>query len=213
MSPAWLVMGVRTPRSAPSSSSASAPSNGTSARCSGNSASPRAGSSEKLCRCDADSRAPLSGAEGAETYMPEPSRRDHRRRPLAGRDPTEAHGQVTPLELLYDQHDPFHLLLIAGTAGVLVLSVVFAGLGMSMAWCLVVLTPACRWSVTRRWVIGTSSRPCSRIDYPRRVPATFSPAQRPRRTRALTQVAAGPCLEWSGAAPQGARQLQRDSWR
>lgn len=34
--------------------------------------------------------------------MPEPSRRDHRRRPLAGRDPTEAHRQVTPLELLYD---------------------------------------------------------------------------------------------------------------
>lgn len=40
------------------------------------------------------------------------------------------------------QHDPFHLLLIMGTAGVLVLSVILAGVGMSMAWCLVVLTLA-----------------------------------------------------------------------
>ena len=37
------------------------------------------------------------------------------------------------------QRDPFHLLLLAGTAGVLVLAVVCAELGMSMSWCLVVL--------------------------------------------------------------------------
>jgi low temperature requirement protein LtrA len=37
------------------------------------------------------------------------------------------------------ERDPFHLLLLAGTAGVLVLAVVCAGLGVSMSWCLVVL--------------------------------------------------------------------------
>jgi low temperature requirement protein LtrA len=37
------------------------------------------------------------------------------------------------------QRDPFHLLLLAGTAGVLVLAVVCAELGLSMSWCLVVL--------------------------------------------------------------------------
>ena len=37
------------------------------------------------------------------------------------------------------QRDPFHLLLLAGTASVLVLAVVCAELGLSMSWCLVVL--------------------------------------------------------------------------
>lgn len=37
------------------------------------------------------------------------------------------------------QRDPFHLLLLALTAFVVVLAVVGAGLGLSMAWCLVVL--------------------------------------------------------------------------
>jgi low temperature requirement protein LtrA len=37
------------------------------------------------------------------------------------------------------QRDPFHLLLIAGTAGVLGLAVVCAEMGVSMSWCLVVL--------------------------------------------------------------------------
>jgi low temperature requirement protein LtrA len=37
------------------------------------------------------------------------------------------------------QRDPFHLLLIVGTAGVLGLAVVCAQIGMSMSWCLVVL--------------------------------------------------------------------------
>ncbi|GAA2212257.1 low temperature requirement protein A [Nonomuraea monospora] len=44
------------------------------------------------------------------------------------------------LYLIFMRHrDPFHLLLLAGTVGVLVLAVVLAGLGVSMAWCLVVL--------------------------------------------------------------------------
>ena len=37
------------------------------------------------------------------------------------------------------QGDPFHLLLIAGTAGVLGLAVVCAEMGLSMSWCLVLL--------------------------------------------------------------------------
>jgi hypothetical protein len=37
------------------------------------------------------------------------------------------------------QRDPFHLLLLAGTAGVLVLAVVCAELGVSVSWCLMVL--------------------------------------------------------------------------
>ena len=37
------------------------------------------------------------------------------------------------------QRDPLHLLLIAGTAGLLGLAVVCAELGVSMSWCLVVL--------------------------------------------------------------------------
>lgn len=37
------------------------------------------------------------------------------------------------------QRDPFHLLLIAGTAGLLGLAVVCAELGVGMSWCLVVL--------------------------------------------------------------------------
>jgi low temperature requirement protein LtrA len=37
------------------------------------------------------------------------------------------------------QRDPFHLLLIAGTAGVLGLAVVCAEIGVSMSWCLLVL--------------------------------------------------------------------------
>jgi len=37
------------------------------------------------------------------------------------------------------QRDPFHLLLIVGTAGVLGLAVVCAQIGVSMSWCLVVL--------------------------------------------------------------------------
>jgi hypothetical protein len=37
------------------------------------------------------------------------------------------------------QRDPFHLLLLAGTAGVLVLAIVCAQLGMNVSWCLVVL--------------------------------------------------------------------------
>jgi low temperature requirement protein LtrA len=37
------------------------------------------------------------------------------------------------------QRDPFHLLLIAGTASLLGLAVVCAELGVSMSWCLVVL--------------------------------------------------------------------------
>ena len=37
------------------------------------------------------------------------------------------------------QRDPFHLLLLAGTAGVLGLAVVCAEMGVSMSWCLVVL--------------------------------------------------------------------------
>ncbi|SEH02126.1 Low temperature requirement protein LtrA [Nonomuraea solani] len=44
------------------------------------------------------------------------------------------------LYLIYMRHrDPFHLLLLAGTAGVVVLAVVCAELGLSMSWCLVVL--------------------------------------------------------------------------
>ena len=39
----------------------------------------------------------------------------------------------------FREHDPFHLLLLAGTAGVLVLAVVCAALGLSMTWCLIVL--------------------------------------------------------------------------
>ena len=38
--------------------------------------------------------------------------------------------------------DPFHLGLLIGTAGVLVLAVVLAGAGLSMAWCLIVLALA-----------------------------------------------------------------------
>jgi len=37
------------------------------------------------------------------------------------------------------QRDPFHLLLVAGTASVLGLAVVCAELGVRMSWCLVVL--------------------------------------------------------------------------
>ena len=37
------------------------------------------------------------------------------------------------------QRDPFHLLLLAATAGVLGLAVVCAEMGVSMSWCLVVL--------------------------------------------------------------------------
>ena len=37
------------------------------------------------------------------------------------------------------QRDPFHLVLLAGTAGVVVLAVVCAQLGMDVSWCLVVL--------------------------------------------------------------------------
>lgn len=40
------------------------------------------------------------------------------------------------------QRDPFHLLLLAGTAGALGLAVVCAEMGVSMSWCLVVLTLA-----------------------------------------------------------------------
>ncbi|MEV0385486.1 low temperature requirement protein A [Nonomuraea sp. NPDC050643] len=44
------------------------------------------------------------------------------------------------LYMIFIRHrDPFHLLLLAGTAGVLVAAVVCAELGMSMSWCLVVL--------------------------------------------------------------------------
>lgn len=43
---------------------------------------------------------------------------------------------------LMRQRDPFHLLLLAGTAVVLVLAVVLAQAGLSMAWCLVVLAAA-----------------------------------------------------------------------
>ncbi|WP_219469848.1 low temperature requirement protein A [Nonomuraea rhizosphaerae] len=50
---------------------------------------------------------------------------------------------VLVLYVLYSifmrHRDPFHLLLVAGTAGVLVLAVVCAAMGVSMAWCLVVL--------------------------------------------------------------------------
>ena len=38
--------------------------------------------------------------------------------------------------------DPFHLILLAGTAAVLVASVVLAGQGLSLAWCLVVVALA-----------------------------------------------------------------------
>ena len=40
------------------------------------------------------------------------------------------------------RQDPFHLALLLGTAAVLVLAVVLAGTGVSMAWCLVVLALA-----------------------------------------------------------------------
>ncbi|MEV0618391.1 low temperature requirement protein A [Nonomuraea sp. NPDC050404] len=44
------------------------------------------------------------------------------------------------LYMIFMRHrDPFHLLLMAGTAGVLVLAVVCAELGLNMSWCLVVL--------------------------------------------------------------------------
>jgi low temperature requirement protein LtrA len=43
---------------------------------------------------------------------------------------------------LMQQKDPFHISLLVGTAGVLVLAVVLAELGVSMAWCLVVLALA-----------------------------------------------------------------------
>ena len=50
---------------------------------------------------------------------------------------------VLVLYVLYSvflrQRDPLELQLLAGTAGVLVLAVVCAELGMSMSWCLVVL--------------------------------------------------------------------------
>lgn len=38
------------------------------------------------------------------------------------------------------QRDPFHLLLLAVTAGLLALAVVFAAMGASAPWCLLVLT-------------------------------------------------------------------------
>jgi low temperature requirement protein LtrA len=41
--------------------------------------------------------------------------------------------------LFLRQRDPFHLLLLSATAGVLALGVVLAGMGVSMSWCLVVL--------------------------------------------------------------------------
>ncbi|SDK75003.1 low temperature requirement protein A [Nonomuraea jiangxiensis] len=50
---------------------------------------------------------------------------------------------VLTLYVLYSifmrHRDPFHLLLLAGTAGVVVVAVVCAELGLSMSWCLVVL--------------------------------------------------------------------------
>ena len=70
------------------------------------------------------------------------------------------------------QRDPFHLVLLAGTAGVLVLAMVFAELGMNVSWCLVVLMLAPAVTVlgyetvghrhlARRWH-GTDS--CDRVD-------------------------------------------------
>jgi low temperature requirement protein LtrA len=44
--------------------------------------------------------------------------------------------------LLMRAHDPFHLALLAGTAAILVLAVVLATAGVSMAVCLIVLTAA-----------------------------------------------------------------------
>ena len=52
------------------------------------------------------------------------------------------------------QHDPFHLLLLAGTAGALGLAVLCAGLGMNMSWCLVVLMLAPTVSVLGHETVG-----------------------------------------------------------
>jgi low temperature requirement protein LtrA len=52
------------------------------------------------------------------------------------------------------QRDPFHLLLIAGTAGVLGLAVVCAEMGLSMSWCLVLLMLAPTVTVVGYETIG-----------------------------------------------------------
>ncbi|MEO3874034.1 low temperature requirement protein A [Nonomuraea sp. B12E4] len=65
---------------------------------------------------------------------------------------------VLMLYVLYSifmrHRDPFHLLLLAGTAGVVVLAVVCAELGMSMSWCLVVLMLAPAVTVVGYETIG-----------------------------------------------------------
>jgi hypothetical protein len=135
-------------------SSAPAPSNGTSARCSPNSGSPR----------ERDSTTPWPSMTGTRHTTGTYWRTDHRntvcpRRPLEGATTLDATTTVltvaAPVAIfvlaLYGvgsvflrQRDPFHLLLLAGTAGVLVLAVACAELGMSVSWCLAVRTGAVR---------------------------------------------------------------------
>ena len=69
--------------------------------------------------------------------------RPHARRRFSGRDPEEDNRAATPLEPLYSMlmrtADPFHLGLVAATAAMVVLSVLLAAAGVSIATSLLVL--------------------------------------------------------------------------